>query len=65
MENNNGNVLIAGKDLSSEQIASLSFKGASNPEWIKSHKFWFKDGKPSTEQGFYYPVVKSLSFLPY
>jgi hypothetical protein len=63
--NTNGNVLIKGKDLSPEQKSLLKFNGMSKPEFVKNHSFWFKDGKPSTEEGYYYPVCHSLSHLPY
>ena len=43
----------------------IPFQGASNPEWVKNHDFWFKDGKPSEDAGYYYPVCRSLSHLPY
>ena len=62
---NNGNVLIPGTKLSSEQFAKLKFIGMGNPDWVKCHSFWFKDDEPSTEEGYYYPVVKSFEFLPY
>lgn len=62
---NNGNILIKGENLSTEQKAMLKFNGMKNPEFIKNNSFWFKDGKPSTEKGFYYPVCHSLSHLPY
>ncbi len=61
----NGNKLILGSDLSDEQKALLKFNGMKNPLWINNHSFWFKDGNPSTEQGFIYPVVNSFSHLPY
>jgi hypothetical protein len=58
--------LIPGANLTNEQKAMLKFKGMANPEWVKSHSFYFIDGKPATiESGFYYPVCKSLAFLPY
>lgn len=53
----NGNILIKGKDLTDEQKAMIKFNGAIFPEWILKHKFWFKNGKPSTEEGYYYPVT--------
>lgn len=61
----NGNQLIKGEQLTAEQIAMLPFKGAKNPEWIKCHSFYFKDGKPSKDEGFYYPVCNSFTFLPH
>ncbi len=64
-QNTNGNVLIKGIDLTPSQQSLLTFKGMNNLVWVKSHSFWFKDGKPSTETGYYYPVCKSLEFLPY
>ncbi len=62
---NNGNILIKGTDLTVEQKALLTFKGMSKPEFVKNNSFWFKDGKPSEEKGYYYPVSNSLSHLPY
>jgi hypothetical protein len=63
---NNGNILIKGADLTRDQKAMLQFKGMSNPEFVIANAFWFKDGKPSTEEGYFYPVTKSLSkYLPY
>ncbi len=62
---NNGNVLIKGINLTADQKSLLTFKGMSKTEWVKNHSFWFKDGKPSTENGFIYPVSNSLSHLPY
>ncbi len=65
MENNNGNTLIKGDNLSAEQLSLLKFNGMKRPEFVKNHSFWFKDNKPSTEQGYAYPVCHSLSHLPY
>jgi hypothetical protein len=62
---NNGNILIKGLDLTPEQLQSLPFRMKDNPEAIKCHSFWFKNGLPSIELGFYYPVCHSLEFLPY
>ena len=62
---NNGNQLIKGEDLTIEQRSKLKFNGMNNPAWIKNHSFWFKNGSPSQDQGYYYPVCKSLSHLPY
>jgi len=64
-KNTNGNYLVKGSELTDGQKAMLKFRGMKNPEWVLCHSFWFKDGKPSTEDGYYYPVCKSLSFLPY
>lgn len=61
----NDNYLVKGSDLTDEQKAMLKFNGMKNPEWVSCHSFWFKDGRPSTEDDYYYPVCKSLSFLPY
>ena len=61
---NNGNILIKGSDLTQEQIEMIPFKIKHNPEAIKCHSFWFKDGKPSNDEGYYYPVCKSLKYLP-
>ncbi len=65
MKNTNGNTLIKGTDLTEEQKSLLEFKGMSKPEFVKNNSFWFKDGKPSQEDGFYYPVCTSLSHLQY
>jgi hypothetical protein len=62
---NNGNVLIKGIDLTPEQKSLLKFNGKQKPEWLKNHSFWFKNGKPSDEKGYFYPVSNSLSHLPY
>ncbi len=63
--NTNGNILIKGIDLTNEQRTMLKFRGAKSDKWVRCHSFWFKDGKPSTDSEYYYPVCKSLSFLPY
>jgi hypothetical protein len=65
MKNNNGNILIHGKELTNEQKGMLKFNLMKNESAVKCHSFWFKDGKPSTDEGFYYPVCHSLKFLPY
>jgi hypothetical protein len=65
MKNLNGNYLVKGKDLTQEQKNLLKFNGMKNPEFVENHSFWFKDGKPSTEDNFYFPVCHSLAFLPY
>ena len=62
---NNGNILIKGIDLTDSQKSMLKFNGMKDNNWVKCHSFWFKDGKPSIEEGYYYPVTKSLSFLPH
>ena len=62
--NNNGNNLIKGTQLTSEQKALLKFNGMKNPEFVKNNSFWFKDGKPSTDENFIYPVSHSFSHLP-
>lgn len=63
---NDGHILIKGSDLTQDQAKQLVFKGMSNTEWVNNHGFWFKDGKPAAEgSGYYYPVCKSLSHLPY
>ena len=64
-QNTNGNYLVQGNNLTNDQKQLLHFNGMKNPEWVKSHSFWFKDGKPSIDKGYYYPICKSLSFLPY
>ena len=61
----NGNHLVSGLDLTPEQRAQLTFYGMKNPNFVKNHSFWFKDGKPSTEDKFTYPVSHSFSHLPY
>lgn len=63
-QDNNGNILLKGSYLSENQKKALKFNGAKNPTWINNHSFWFKDGLPSTEKGFIYPVCHSLSHLP-
>lgn len=63
--NTNGNYLVKGTQLTPAQKEMLKFNLMKNPEAVKAHSFWFKDGKPSTENGYYYPVCHSLSFLPY
>lgn len=63
--NNNGNVLINGSDLTEEQKGMLKFKGMKNPDFVRCNSFWFKDGKPSMDYKYYYPVCKSLEYLPY
>lgn len=57
INNNNGNILINGKNLRADQKALLKFNGIGDDYWTKSHAFWFKDGKPSTEDGYLYPVA--------
>lgn len=57
--------LIKGAKLTTEQFGMLQFKGMKNPEFVKNNSFWFKDGKPCEDEGFYYPVSHSLSHLPY
>jgi hypothetical protein len=58
--------LIKGTDLTEEQKNLLDFKGMQNQEWINSHSFYFIDDKPaSRDSGYFYPVINSLSFLPY
>lgn len=61
----NGNKLIKGIDLTEEQKQLLKFKGMANPEFVTNHSFWFKNGNPSTDEGYIYPVCHSLSHLPY
>ena len=61
----NGTVLIKGSELTDEQKAMLKFNGMKNPEFVANHSFWFKDGKPATEDRFLYPVCHSLSHLPH
>jgi hypothetical protein len=62
---NNSNILIKGIELTDEQKSLLTFRGMSNPKFVKNHSFYFKDGKPSNEVGFIYPVCHSFSHLPY
>jgi hypothetical protein len=58
--------LIKGTELTDEQKAMLEFNGMKNPEWVNNHEFYFIDGKPaSKDSGYYYPVCKSFSWLPY
>jgi len=59
----NGHVLVKGINLTNEQKSLLTFKGMSNPKFVKNHSFWFKDGKPSTDENFYYPISHSFSHL--
>jgi hypothetical protein len=56
--------LIKGINLTSEQKSLLKFNGMQNPSFVENHSFWFKNGKPSTEAGFIYPVSHSFSHLP-
>lgn len=65
MTTNNGNTLIKGSQLTVGQKSMLKFKGMESQQFILNHSFWFKDGKPSIEEGYYYPVCYSLSHLPY
>lgn len=63
-------ILINGNKLTKEQINILPFNGAKGKnslEWIECHAFYFtEDGKSlSTDPKEYYPVVRSLKFLPY
>lgn len=60
-----GNILIKGTDLTDDQKSMLKFRGMENPQFVKNHSFYFKSGKPSTEEGFYYPVGHSFSHLKY
>jgi hypothetical protein len=62
---NNGNVLIKGIELTNEQRSLLKFNLMADDLKVKCHSFWFKNGLPSTEEGFYYPVCHSFKFLPY
>ena len=57
--------LIKGTQLTTEQKAMLKFNGMQNPEFVKHNSFWFEDGQPSKNIGYYYPVCTSLSYLPY
>lgn len=59
------NILIKGVDLTDDQKSMLRFQGMKDSKFVKNHSFWFKNGKPSTEEGFYYPVVHSFSHLEY
>jgi hypothetical protein len=65
LEAHNGNVLIKGAELTTEQRADLKFRGMGDPEWVNCQSFWFKDGRPSNEEGYFYPVATSMNFLPY
>jgi hypothetical protein len=60
---NNGNYLVRGIDLTEEQLTMMTWKGLQRLGFKDSHSFWFKDGKPSTEDGYYYPVCHSLKFI--
>ncbi len=60
---NNGNYLVNGKDLTTEQLSMMTWEGLKTKGWVDSHSFWFKDGKPSTESGYYYPVCNSFDWL--
>lgn len=62
--------LINGNQLTEKQIAMLPYNGAKGPnrlEWIECHSFYFtEDGNSlSPNPNEYYPVVRSLKFLPY
>lgn len=61
---NNGNYLIKGSNLTIDQKAMLKFNGMKNPVFVQNHSFYFKDGKPSTDEKFIYPVSHSFSHLP-
>jgi hypothetical protein len=65
LEAYNGNILIKGTHLTPQQRTDLRFRGMSDNEWVECHSFWFKDGRPSNEEGYLYPVCQSLKFLPY
>ena len=58
------NYLVKGIELTETQKTLLKFKGMKNPLFIANHSFWFKNGKPSKEIGFIYPVSHSFSHLP-
>ena len=60
---NNGNYLVKGTDLTQEQLAMMSWKGLERKGFTECHSFWFKDGKPSTDDGYYYPVCHSLRYV--
>jgi len=58
--------LINGEDLTEKQKSLLSFRGMKNPDWIKCHAFYFINNKPASKDSeYFYPVIKSLKFLPY
>lgn len=58
--------LINGENLTEEQKQMLNFRGMKNPEWINCHSFYFIDNKPAPKDSqYYYPITKSLKFLPY
>jgi hypothetical protein len=57
--------LVKGTNLTNEQKNLLKFNGMKNPSFVENHSFWFKDGKPSTEEGYIYPLCNSLIYLPY
>lgn len=62
----NNLILIEGAKLTTDQINMLPFRGMADSEWVKCHSFYFIDELPASEDsGYYYPVCKSLSFLPH
>lgn len=64
-QNTNGNILIKGKDLTVEQKTLLTFRGMRSQQFVLNHSFWFKNNRPSKEEGYIYPVCHSLTHLPY
>jgi hypothetical protein len=56
--------LIKGTELTQEQKDMLKFNGMKNENWVKCHSFYFKDGKPCKDEGYYYPVSHSFEYLP-
>lgn len=61
----NNIILVRGVDLSQEQINMLPFNGKHNPEFVNNHSFYFENGSPCRNPGYYYPVCHSVSHLPY
>jgi hypothetical protein len=61
----NGHYLIRGIDLTQEQKTLITFRGMKYSFFIENHSFWFKDGKPATQDGYFFPICHSLSYLPY
>ena len=60
--------LIKGTDLTPEQKDVMTWRGMETDGFIECHSFYFKNGKPTTweeDEGYYYPVCHSLSYLPF
>ena len=60
---NNGNYLVNGKNLTAEQLSMMTWRGLKTKGWVNAHSFWFKNGKPSTERGYYYPICNNFEWL--